>query len=161
VASSVGWSGGEAKLRALIQRVDRAAVRVGGEVVGEIGRGLVILLGVRTGDGEEDARLLAKKIAHLRIFPDDEGKLNRSLLDVGGSALSVSQFTLYADLRKGNRPSFTEAAPPDEANRLYDLFNRALGECGMPVQTGVFGEMMLVEIENNGPVTIWLDTATL
>src|SRR3990172_12282006 len=127
-ASSVGSSGGDEKLRALIQRVDRAAVRVGGEVVGETGRGLVILLGVRTGDGEEDARLLAKKIAHLRIFPDEEGKLNRSLLDVGGGALSVPQFTLYADLRKGNRPSFTEAAPPDEANRLYDLFNRALGE---------------------------------
>lgn len=121
----------------------------------------MILLGVRTGDGEEDARLLAKKIAHLRIFPDEDGKLNRSLLDIRGAALSVSQFTLYGDVRKGNRPSFTEAAPPDEAHRLYDLFNRELGKCGVPVQTGVFGAMMLVEIENNGPVTIWLDTETL
>jgi len=121
----------------------------------------VVLLGVGAGDSDEDARTLAKKIAHLRIFPDDEGKLNRSLLDIGGSALSVSQFTLYADLRKGNRPSFTEAAPPDEANRLYELFNRALGECGVPVRAGVFGATMLVEIENSGPVTIWLDSAML
>ena len=127
----------------------------------EIGRGVVVFLGVRAGDSDADARLLAKKIANLRIFPDDEGKLSRSLLDVGSAALSVSQFTLYGDVRKGNRPSFTEAAPPDDARRLYELFNRALEECVVPVQTGVFGAMMLVEIEDNGPVTIWLDTETL
>ena len=121
----------------------------------------MIFLGVRSGDREDDARLLAKKIANLRIFPDDEGKMNRSLLDTGGEALSVSQFTLYGNVRKGNRPSFTEAAPPEEANRLYELFNNALRECGVPVQTGLFRAMMLVEIEDNGPVTIWLDTETL
>jgi len=161
VACSAGSFAGEGAIRALVQRVGRAAVRVEGQVVGRIGRGLVVLLGVRHEDAETEARLLARKIAQLRIFPDDQGKLNRSLLDIAGSALSVSQFTLYADVRKGNRPSFTEAASPEIAGRLYELFNATLGELGVPVQTGVFGASMQVEVENDGPVTIWLDTDAL
>lgn len=136
-------------------------MRVEGRVVGEISRGLVVLLGVRTGDTEEDARFVARKIANLRIFSDEEGKMNRSLLDIAGAVLSVSQFTLYGDARKGNRPSFTEAAAPEEANRLYEAFNTTLAELGVPVRTGVFRAKMLVEIENDGPVTIWLDTEML
>lgn len=136
-------------------------MRVDGQIVGEIGRGLVVLVGVGTGDSDEDARVLARKIAHLRIFSDEDGKMNRSVLDVGGALLSVSQFTLYGDARKGNRPSFTQAAPPEEANRLYEVFNRELAELGVPVQTGVFRAMMQVEIVNDGPVTIWLDTEAL
>ncbi|MCS7235595.1 MAG: D-aminoacyl-tRNA deacylase [Armatimonadota bacterium] len=148
-------------MRALVQRVSRGAVRVEGRTVAEIGPGLVVLVGVRHGDTEDEARFLARKVAHLRVFPDEQGKLNRSVLDVGGRVLSVSQFTLYGDCRKGNRPSFAEAAAPEVALPLFETFNRALAEHGVPVQTGVFGAVMLVEILNDGPVTIWLDTEGL
>jgi D-tyrosyl-tRNA(Tyr) deacylase len=148
-------------VRALVQRVSHGAVRVDGDVRGEIGRGVVVLLGVRRGDGDDDAALLARKVANLRIFPDDAGKLNRSLLDVGGEALSVSQFTLFGDARRGNRPSFIEAAEPEAANRLYERFNELLAASGVRVARGVFRAMMDVEIHNDGPVTIWLDTEVL
>lgn len=144
-------------MRAVVQRVARASVSVGGRRVAEIGRGMVILLGVGHGDGEEQARYLAEKIAHLRVFEDEEGKLNRSLLEAGGEAIVVSQFTLYADVRKGRRPAFTEAAPPGLAAPLVDRFARLLGEQGVPTQTGEFGAHMLVEIANDGPVTILLE----
>jgi D-tyrosyl-tRNA(Tyr) deacylase len=121
----------------------------------------VVLVGVRNGDTEEDARFLARKVAHLRIFPDEQGKLNRSVLETGGQVLSVSQFTLYGDCRKGNRPSFVDAAGPERALPVYEAFNQALASHGVPVRTGVFGAVMLVEIHNDGPVTIWLDTAEL
>ncbi|MDR5708274.1 MAG: D-aminoacyl-tRNA deacylase [Armatimonadota bacterium] len=146
-------------MRAVVQRVSRGAVRVQEELVAEIGRGLVVLVGVHIRDAEEDARWLARKVAQLRVFPDEAGKLNRSVLEVGGSVLSISQFTLYGDVRKGNRPSFVEAAPPDVARRLYDAFNEALRMLGVPVRTGVFGAVMQVEIFNDGPVTVLLDTA--
>ena len=148
-------------MRALVQRVRRGAIRVDGRTVSEVGPGLVVLLGVRAGDTEEEARFLARKVALLRIFPDEQGKLNRSVLEAGGEVLSVSQFTLYADCRKGNRPSFVEAAPPEHALRLYEEFNRSLASHGLVVRTGVFGAVMLVEIHNDGPVTIWLDTEAL
>lgn len=148
-------------MRAVVQRVTRGAVLVEGRTIAEIGQGLVVLLGVKTTDTEGDAQLLARKVAHLRVFGDEEGKLNRSVLDVGGSVLSVSQFTLYGDVRKGNRPSFLEAAPPEHARRLYEAFNASLGELGVPVQTGRFGAVMLVEIHNDGPVTILLDSEVL
>ncbi len=127
----------------------------------EVGPGLVVLVGVRHGDTEEDAHFLARKVAHLRIFPDEQGKLNRSVLETGGEVLSVSQFTLYGDCRKGNRPSFVDAAGPERALPVYEAFNQALASHGVPVRTGVFGAVMLVEIHNDGPVTIWLDTAEL
>jgi D-tyrosyl-tRNA(Tyr) deacylase len=147
-------------MRALIQRVSRGAVRVAGEVVGEIGPGVVILLGITHSDSEAEAQWLAGKIAGLRIFEDEAGKFNRSLLEVGGGALVVSQFTLYGDARKGRRPSFTEAARPEQAEPLYEHFAGLLRTEGVdPVATGRFGARMLVEIENDGPVTIWLDTA--
>lgn len=145
-------------MRALIQRVSRASVRVNGETVGAIGPGLVILLGVGTGDGEREAALLAEKIAHLRIFADAEGKFNRSLLEVGGAALVVSQFTLFADTRKGRRPSFTRAAPPEQAAPLVERVAALLREQGIVVATGRFGALMEVELVNQGPVTIWLDS---
>ncbi len=148
-------------MRALVQRVRFGAVRVDGRTVAEVGPGLVVLLGVRTGDTEEHAQFLARKVAHLRVFPDEQGKLNRSVQEAGGEVLSVSQFTLYGDCRKGNRPSFVQAAPPDQALKLYEAFNRALGDHGLRVRTGVFGAVMLVEIHNDGPVTIWLDTEEL
>ena len=148
-------------MRALLQRVTRGAVRVDGEVVGEIGAGLVVLLGVGDQDGPAEAEFLAGKIATLRIFGDDAGKFNRSLLESGGAALVVSQFTLYADARKGRRPSFVHAAPPDRAEQLVDTFVAALRVSGVPVETGRFRRMMLVEIHNDGPVTIWLDTDEL
>lgn len=148
-------------MRALVQRVRRGVVRIDGRTVSEVGSGLVVLLGVSREDTEDDARLLARKVAHLRIFPDELGKLNRSVLEVGGEVLSVSQFTLYGDCRKGNRPSFVQAAAPEQALRLYEEFNRALADHGVPVRTGVFGGVMLVEIYNDGPVTIWLDTEVL
>ena len=144
-------------MRALLQRVDKAAVTVDGQVVGAIREGLVILLGVGHGDGEEQAAWLAQKIAGLRIFEDEEGKFNRSLVDVGGSALVVSQFTLYADARKGRRPAFIDAAPPEIAEPLVERFAALLREQGVPVEMGVFAARMLVEIHNNGPVTIWLE----
>ncbi len=148
-------------MRAVVQRVRRGAVSVEGRTIAEIGQGLVVLLGVKTTDTEADAHLLARKVAHLRVFGDEAGKLNRSVLEVGGSVLSVSQFTLYGDLRKGNRPSFLEAAPPEEARRLYEAFNASLQGLGVTVQTGRFGAVMLVEIHNDGPVTILLDSEEL
>ncbi|MDR5684271.1 MAG: D-aminoacyl-tRNA deacylase [Armatimonadota bacterium] len=148
-------------MRAVVQRVRRAAVWIEDRAVAQIGAGLVALVGVRQGDAEEDARLLARKTSRLRIFADDEGKMNRSVQDVGGSVLSVSQFTLYGDVRHGNRPGFVDAAGPEEAHHLYEVFNGALREAGIAVATGVFGAAMLVEIHNDGPVTILLDTEVL
>jgi D-tyrosyl-tRNA(Tyr) deacylase len=144
-------------MRVLLQRVRKASVTVEGEVVGAIDQGFVALVGVGHADGEEQAAWLAKKVAGLRVFEDDEGKFNRSLLDVGGAALVVSQFTLYADSRKGRRPSFTDAAPPEIAEPLVARFADLLRAQGVPVEMGVFGAMMLVEIHNDGPVTIWLE----
>jgi D-tyrosyl-tRNA(Tyr) deacylase len=145
-------------MRAVVQRVARASVTVDGNTVGQIGQGLMILLGVTHGDGEEQARWLAHKIAGLRIFDDEEGKMNRSLLDVGGSALVVSQFTLYGNCRKGKRPSFTGAAQPEIAERLYERFVSLLGEAGVDqVESGIFGARMRVEIHNDGPVTLILE----
>jgi D-aminoacyl-tRNA deacylase len=143
-------------MRAVCQRVSEARVRVDGVVVGEIGTGLCVLLGVARGDSPEEAERLAAKIARLRVFPDAEGRFDRSLVDVGGAALVVSQFTLLADTAKGNRPSFTEAAPPEEAESLYERFCASLGEGGIPVEQGVFGAKMAVELVNDGPVTILL-----
>ena len=148
-------------MRAVIQRVARAAVTVEGETVGEIGRGLVVLLGVAQVDEREQARRLATKTAELRIFTDAEGKFNLSLLDVGGEALVVSQFTLLADARKGRRPSFVEAAPPEVAEPLVEEFVAALREKGVRVATGCFRAKMLVDIQNEGPVTVILDTVEL
>jgi len=130
---------------------------VEGRTVAEIGHGVVILLGIRPGDGEEQAGYLAEKIANLRIFEDEQGKINRSLLEVGGAAIVVSQFTLYADTRKGRRPSFTDAALPEVARPLVDRFAELLNSQGAPTQTGEFGAHMLVEIDNDGPVTIWME----
>ncbi|MBI1885312.1 MAG: D-tyrosyl-tRNA(Tyr) deacylase [Chloroflexi bacterium] len=148
-------------MRAVIQRVSRAAVHVGDERVAAVGRGLLILVGVAQGDGEEDARKLARKCAELRIFSDADGKFNLSLLDVGGEALVVSQFTLLADSRKGRRPSFTDAAPPEEAEPLVNAFAQAMRDAGVPTQTGRFGARMRVEPVNEGPVTILLDSRDL
>lgn len=144
-------------MRALIQRVTFARVSVDGREVAAIGPGLLVLLGVGQGDGDEQARFLAEKIATLRIFGDDQGKFNRSLLDVGGEALVVSQFTLYGDARKGRRPSFTDAAPPDLAAPLVERFADFLRAQGVLTRTGEFGAHMLVELANDGPVTIWLE----
>ncbi len=144
-------------MRALLQRVASASVTVEGKTVAKIGRGLVILLGVGHADSEAQARFLAEKIAALRIFEDPQGKTNLSIQDVGGQAIVVSQFTLYADTRKGRRPSFTDAAPPELAAPLVERFAALLAEQGIPTQTGVFGAHMLVEIHNDGPVTIWLE----
>ena len=145
-------------MRAVVQRVVRATVRVDGKTVGAIGPGLVVLLAVATDDQPDQARALAEKIAHLRVFDDDAGKLNRSALDVGGEMLVVSQFTLYGDMRRGRRPSFVRAAPPAVAETLHDLFVTHLRALGVPVATGRFRAMMLVEIHNDGPVTLVLDT---
>ena len=144
-------------MRVVLQRVNSGRVTVEGGVIAEIGLGVVILLGIGHGDGEEQARFLAGKIANLRIFEDEGGKINRSLLDVGGQAVVVSQFTLYADTRKGRRPSFTDAAPPEDASQLVERFTALLREQGVPTQTGEFGAHMLVEIANDGPVTIWME----
>jgi D-tyrosyl-tRNA(Tyr) deacylase len=149
-------------MRAVIQRVQRGRVSVEGRTVGQIGEGLVILVGAGPGDGRPEVDRLADKIAKLRIFADAQGKTNLSLLDVGGEALVISQFTLYADCRKGRRPSFVYAAPPDVAEPLVDDFAQRLRRNGLSrVEMGVFGAMMLVEIENDGPFTIFLDTETL
>lgn len=145
-------------MRAVVQRVTRGSVSVDGATVGEIGPGFVVLLGVRTGDTEAAATYLADKIAHLRVFADDEGKMNRSLLDTGGSALVVSQFTLYGDTRRGRRPGFDQAARPDEASRLYAFFCAELRRLGVPVATGRFQAHMAVELVNDGPVTLLLDS---
>ena len=144
-------------MRALLQRVARAEVRVDGACVGRIGAGLLVLLGVGEHDDEAAADALAAKVAKLRIFADDEGRMNRSVLDTGGEALVVSQFTLFADARKGNRPSFVRAAAPERANELYGRFCSALEGVGVPVATGTFRAAMEVELVNDGPVTIWLD----
>jgi D-aminoacyl-tRNA deacylase len=144
-------------MRLVLQRVKSGRVLVAGHTVAEIGMGMVILLGIGPGDGEEQARSLADKIIHLRVFEDDQGKMNHSLLDVGGQAIVVSQFTLYADTRKGRRPSFTDAAPPDVARPLVERFAQLLSEQGVPTQMGEFGAHMQVEIVNDGPVTIWLE----
>jgi D-aminoacyl-tRNA deacylase len=144
-------------MRALIQRVKSGKVSVGNQTVAEIAHGLVIMLGIGQGDDEKKARFLAEKIATLRIFEDDKGKFNESILDKGGAAIVVSQFTLYADANKGRRPSFTDAAPPGVAAPLVDTFADLLRAQGIPTQTGVFGAHMLVSIENDGPVTIWLE----
>ncbi|MFZ6018037.1 MAG: D-aminoacyl-tRNA deacylase [Chloroflexota bacterium] len=144
-------------MRAVIQRVRRGAVSVNDRRIAEIGKGLVILVGIGPADTADTAQALARKIAQLRIFEDEFGKMNLSLLEIGGEALVVSQFTLYADARKGNRPSFTESAPPEVAAPLVDQFTNFMRDLGVPVQCGEFGAHMLVEIENDGPVTIWLE----
>ncbi len=144
-------------MRAVVQRVRYGRVSVEGQVIAEIGPGLLILLGIGQQDGEEQAEYLAEKIANLRIFEDEQGKLNLSLLETGGAALVVSQFTLYADARKGRRPSFTEAAPPPLARPLVERFADRLRARGVPTQCGAFGAHMLVELANDGPVTIWLE----
>ncbi len=146
-------------MRALLQRVSRAAVRVGDETIASTGPGLLILLGVGHADTDEIADSLARRVTELRIFEDDDGRTNRSILDVGGSGLVVSQFTLYADTSRGRRPGFTDAADPATADRLYQRFAAALRENGVAnVQTGRFGAEMAVELVNDGPFTIWLDT---
>ena len=145
-------------MRAVVQRVRRGSVTVGEEVVGKIGPGLVVLLGVGRGDTVEDARYLADKIVQLRIFDDDQGKMNRSLQEVGGEILAVSQFTLFGDCRKGRRPGYSDAAPPEEARELYETFVQRLACQGLQVATGRFQEHMQVEIINDGPVTLLLDS---
>jgi D-tyrosyl-tRNA(Tyr) deacylase len=144
-------------MRALIQRVTEAQVAVAGEVIGRTGPGLLILVCAMQGDTEEAAERMAAKIAKLRIFQDEAGKMNRALLDTGGGALVVSQFTLAADTSRGNRPGFSTAAPPEEGERLYLHFARALAALGPQVETGRFGADMAVSLTNDGPVTIWLD----
>jgi len=146
-------------MRALIQRVSEAAVRVDGRVIGQTGPGLLILVCAMQGDGEAEAEALATRMSKLRIFPDEAGKMNRSLLDTGGGALVVSQFTLAADTSRGNRPGFSAAAPPAEGERLYQHVVAHLAGLGIPTETGQFGADMLVSLINDGPVTIWLDTA--
>ena len=145
-------------MRAVVQRVSESSVAVGPEVVGRIGRGLLVLLGVATTDTEKEAVRLTEKIAHLRLFEDESGRLNRSLIEVGGEMLVVSQFTLLADCRKGRRPSFTEAAGPDQANRLYEHFVRQAAQLGISVQTGRFQSLMAVSLVNDGPVTLIIDS---
>jgi len=144
-------------MRAVVQRVSGAQVSVDGAVAGEIGRGLCVLLGVARADGAAEAEKLAARVARVRVFPDEEGRFDRSLLDVRGAALVVSQFTLIANTAKGNRPSFSDAAPPAEAEPLYERFCEALRDLGVRVETGVFGALMKVELVNDGPVTIVLD----
>ena len=146
-------------MRAVVQRVSRARVTVNGETAGEIGLGLLVLLGVGQADTESDATYLAKKVAGLRIFEDDHGKMNRSVQDVGGSVLAVSQFTLYGDVRRGKRPSFDAAAAPEKARQLYEFFVQCIRAVGLKCETGRFQEMMKVELVNEGPVTILLDSA--
>src|SRR5436305_14612579 len=148
-------------MRALLQRVSRASVTVDGKVVGQIDQGLLVLLGVGQGDSEVQVKTLADKIVHLRIFGDEEGKMNRSLLTIGGEVLVVSQFTLYADTRKGRRPSFTDAAPPIVAETLFEHFKDAIASYGLTVASGIFGAHMTIELLNEGPVTIWLDSEEL
>lgn len=144
-------------MRVLLQRVTEGSVTIDGEVTGAVDRGFVALVGVTHGDGEEQAAWLAQKVAGLRVFEDDEGKMNLSVKDVGGSVLAVSQFTLYANTEKGRRPSFIEAADPQIAEPLVERFCELLRAEGVPVETGVFGAMMMVEIHNDGPVTIMLE----
>jgi D-aminoacyl-tRNA deacylase len=148
-------------MRALLQRVSQASVTVDNQIVGQISQGLLILLGVGQGDSAVQIKTLVDKIVHLRIFADDEGKMNRSLLDIGGEVLVVSQFTLYADTRRGRRPSFTNAAPPTSAEPLVEHFKEALVAHGVVVAGGIFGAHMRVALVNDGPVTIWLDSDEL
>ena len=147
-------------MRAVLQRTTGARVTVDGSVVGEIGSGLVVLLGVGPDDTETVARELARKTTELRIFRDDEGRTNLSLVDIGGAVLVVSQFTLFAETRRGRRPGFTGAAPPALAEHLYEVYAAALRTVGVPVSTGRFGAEMAVELVNDGPFTIWIDTDT-
>ena len=148
-------------MRIVVQRVKNASVSVAGETVSRIGRGLLVLIGVQAGDGEQDARLAAEKIAGLCVFEDEAGKMNLSVRDVGGEVLAVSQFTLLGDVRRGKRPSFTEAARPEDADPLYEAVVRLLREGGVPCLTGVFRAHMAVELVNDGPVTILYDTRRL
>jgi D-tyrosyl-tRNA(Tyr) deacylase len=148
-------------MRAVVQRVSRASVKVDGEFTGRIGEGLLVLLGVAHADSEADADYLAEKVAGLRIFEDDAGKMNRSVTDIGGSVLAVSQFTLFGDVRKGKRPSFDDAARPERARELYEHFVERIRALGLPCETGRFQEMMKVELVNQGPVTILLDSKKL
>lgn len=149
-------------MRIVVQRCSRAEVRIDNQVVGKIGRGFLLLVGITDGDTSKEADLLAKKVAQMRVFEDAEGKMNLSLADVDGAILSISQFTLYADCRKGNRPSFIRAARPETAEPLYDYFNRQLRETyGLQVETGRFGADMKVDFINDGPVTILLDSSEL
>ncbi len=145
-------------MRALLQRVSRASVTVDDQIVGQIGQGLLVFLGVGQGDGEAQVKTLADKIVHLRIFEDDQGKMNRSLLDIGGEVLVVSQFTLYADTRRGRRPGFTDAASPAIAEPLVERFKALVAASGVRIAGGVFGAHMDVSLVNDGPVTIWLDS---
>jgi len=145
-------------MRVVVQRCRQASVRVGGETVGSIGPGLMLLVGFTHGDAERDVKYIADKIAHLRIFEDGDGKMNLSVLDTGGQILSVSQFTLYGDCRKGRRPNFMEAARPEQASALYDLFNDELRQKGLVVETGRFGAMMEVDLVNWGPVTLIVES---
>jgi D-tyrosyl-tRNA(Tyr) deacylase len=145
-------------MRVVLQRIRRAAVVVEGKTVAEIGKGCLILVGVRNGDTEKDAEYLAEKCYGLRVFEDEQGKMNLALSEVGGSILAVSQFTLYGDCTRGRRPSFTDAAPPEEGERLYEYFVSRLREMGAQVQTGQFGARMQVELVNDGPVTFILDS---
>ncbi|GGY04150.1 D-aminoacyl-tRNA deacylase [Paludibacterium paludis] len=146
-------------MRVLLQRVGRASVEVDGEVTGAIGAGLLLLVGIEEGDGEEDIAWLTRKISQLRVFGDDNGVMNRSVLETGGEVLAVSQFTLYASLKKGNRPSYSRAARPEISRPLFDRFVDAMSAAiGKPVPTGVFGADMSVSLVNDGPVTLWLDS---
>ena len=145
-------------MRVVLQRVKRCRVTVSGEISGEIGAGILTFLGVGPEDSNEDVRYLAEKTVHLRIFPDDSGKMNRSLLDIGGGMLIVSQFTLFGDCRKGRRPAFTGAAPPEKAENLYHAFIEEIEKFGVTTSTGRFGAMMDVDIVNDGPVTLLLDS---
>ena len=146
-------------MRAVVQRVKRTSVTVGGELKGSAGQGFNVLIGVMQGDTDAEAQLLAAKISKLRVFEDENGKMNKSVLDIGGEILVISQFTLCADIKKGNRPSFTDSAPPEEADRLYLAFCEHLREAGVKkVETGVFSADMIVSIDNDGPVTIVMDT---
>ena len=144
-------------MKAVLQRVSRASVTVDGETVGSIGRGFLVLVGFKADDGESQLHWMAEKMVGLRLFPDDEGKMNLDVTQVGGSLLVVSQFTLYADARKGRRPSFVDAAPPELATSLYERFVDELAATGVPVETGSFGALMDVELVNEGPVTVILD----
>jgi len=148
-------------MRAVVQRVSRASVKVNGEFTGQISEGLLVLLGVAQEDVESDADYLATKVAGLRIFEDQEGKMNRSVVEIGGAVLAVSQFTLFGDVRRGKRPSFDAAARPERAQALYDYFVACLRALGLPCETGRFQEMMEVELVNQGPVTILLDSKKL
>ncbi len=145
-------------VRAVVQRVSEASVEVAGERVSEVGPGLLVLVAAGAGDGPEQAAWMAAKVARLRVLPDDEGRMNRSVLDAGGEVLAVSQFTLYGDAMRGNRPGFTGAAPPQEAEALVERFAAELRALGVPVKQGVFGAHMHVALINDGPVTIWIES---